>query len=83
VAKQERLYTSEEGAYATRLSLSSFRTKVSKLGIKGKRQGQKVFYTKAQLQDIYDGVSSTKKPVAKKAKAPKKVAKKTVRKAKR
>ena len=76
MSKQERLYTSEEGAYATRLGLSSFRTKVSKLGIRGKRQGQKVFYTKAQLQDIYDGVSSGKKPVARKAKAPKKIAKK-------
>jgi len=60
LAKQERLYSTEEGAYATRLALSSFRTKVSKLGIKGQRQGQKVFYTKKQLEDVYDGVPSKK-----------------------
>ena len=82
MAKDEQLFDAEKGAYATRLSLSSFRTKVSKLGIKGKRQGRKVFYTKAQLQDIYDGVSSAKKSVAKKTGAPEKVSKKTVKKAK-
>jgi hypothetical protein len=61
LAKEERFYSSSEGAYATRVSLATFRTKVSKLGIKGKRQGQKVFYTKQQLQNIYDGVPAAKK----------------------
>lgn len=83
VAKQERLYSSTEGAYAVRVSLATFRTKVSKLGIKGKREGQKVYYTKAQLQDIYDGVSSAKKPEAKRTKAEKKVARKMVKRAKK
>lgn len=71
MAKQERLYSAAEGAYATRLSLSSFRTKVSKLGIKGKRQGQKVFYTKQMLQDIYDGVPASK-PIKRKTTAKRK-----------
>lgn len=60
MAKQERLYTSEEAAYATRLTLFSFRTKVSKLGIKGLKQGLKVFYTRKQLEDVYNGIPSKK-----------------------
>jgi hypothetical protein len=61
VAKSERLYSAEEGAFATRLTLSSFRTKVSKLGIKGLKHAgndKKVYFTRAQLQDIYDNKSS-------------------------
>ncbi len=58
--KQERLYSAEEGAYATRLALSSFRTKVSKLGIKGQRQAVKVFYTRKQLEDVLKGISAKK-----------------------
>lgn len=54
MAKEERLYSSKDAAYATRLTLASFRTKVSNLGIRGTRKGAGVFYTKAQLQDIYD-----------------------------
>jgi hypothetical protein len=73
VPNQERLYSATEGAYATRLSLSSFRTKVSKLGVKGQRQGQKVFYTKQMLQDIYDGVPAGK-PTKRKAGAKRKKA---------
>jgi len=71
VAKADRLYTSEEGAYMTRLTINSFRVKVSKLGIKGTKEGVKVFYTKAQLQDIYDNKPSkvVKASPAKKAKA--------------
>lgn len=34
--EEERLYTSKEGAHMTRLTINSFRVKVSKLGIKGK-----------------------------------------------
>ena len=54
--KQERLYTSEEGAYMTRLTINSFRVKVSKLGIKGTKQGVKVFYTRKMLEDVYNGI---------------------------
>ena len=53
--KTERLYSAEEAAYMTRLALSSFRTKVSKLGIKGARKGQKVFYTRKQVENVYYG----------------------------
>jgi len=60
MAKQERLYTSEQAAYATRLTLFSFRTKVSKLGIKGLKKGRKVYYTRKQLEDIYKGISNKK-----------------------
>jgi hypothetical protein len=67
LARKERLYSTEEGAYATRLTLSSFRTKVSKLGVKGQRQGQKVFYTKKQLEDVYNGVPSKKAKTAKRS----------------
>jgi hypothetical protein len=57
----------------TRLTLSSFRTKVSKLGIKGTKQGVKVFYTRRQLEAIYK--SSVAKPVKKAVKAKKRVKK--------
>ena len=59
MADQERLYSADEGAYATRLTLSSFRVKVSKLGIKGQKQGVKVFYTRKQLEDVYNGIPAT------------------------
>jgi hypothetical protein len=52
----ENLFTAEQGAFMTRLTLSSFRTKVSKLGIKGRRQGVKVFYTRKMLEDVYNGI---------------------------
>jgi hypothetical protein len=55
VSKDERLFTAEQGAYMTRLTLSSFRTKVSKLGVKGSKQGVKVFYSRKQLEAIYSG----------------------------
>lgn len=54
--KEDRLFTAEQGAFMTRLTMSSFRTKVSKLGIKGQRQGQKVFYTRKMLEDVYNGI---------------------------
>jgi hypothetical protein len=81
---KERLYSAIEGAHMTRLTMSSFRTKVSKLGIKGRRDGTKVYYTRAQLQDIYDGKVSTKVRAlpAKKAKAKKATARRIERKAK-
>jgi len=60
IMAKERLYSAIEGAHMTRLTMSSFRTKVSKLGIKGQRDGTKVYYTRAQLQDVYDGKPSKK-----------------------
>lgn len=59
-AKQERLYSAQEAASAMRLTLPSFRTKVSKLGIKGTKQGVKVFYTRKQLEDVHKGVPAKK-----------------------
>ena len=84
MAKEERLYNAVEGAFMTRTTLSTFRTKVSNLGIKGRRDGTKVFYTKAQLQDIYDGKASKKVKAlpTKRAKAKKATARRTERKAK-
>jgi hypothetical protein len=79
---KERLYSAEDGAHMTRLTMSSFRTKVSKLGVKGQRYGTKVYYTRAQLQDIYDGKASKKVKAlpAKKAKAKKATARRVERK---
>ena len=78
----ERLYSATEGAHMTRLTMSSFRTKVSKLGIKGQRDGTKVYYTRAQLQDTYDGKASKKVKAlpAKKAKAKQAAARKAEKK---
>lgn len=52
----DRLFTAEQGAYMTGLKLSSFRTKVSNLGIKGTKQGHIVFYTQKQLEDVHSGI---------------------------
>ncbi len=48
----------------TRMALASFRTRVSKLKIKGKRVGVKVLYTRAQLEAIYAGVPARETTVA-------------------
>jgi hypothetical protein len=72
VANQQRLYSSEEGAYMTRLTIGSFRVKVSKLGIRGTKQGSKVFYTRKQLEAIYEGsVAKIEKAVKAKEKVKK------------
>jgi hypothetical protein len=63
--KQERLFTAEQSAFMTRLTISSFRTKVSRLGIKGQRQGLKVFYTRKQLEDVLKGIPAKKGNIAK------------------
>jgi hypothetical protein len=68
MAKEERLYSAKEGAYMTRLALSTFRGKVSKLGIKGTKKGVEVFYTRKQLETIHAGVSAKKKVSKKVAK---------------
>jgi hypothetical protein len=83
MAKQERLYSATEGAYATRLTITTFRRKVSRLGIKGTRKGVNAYYTKAQLQDIFDNKPSKvmKALPARKAKAKKAAERRTARKA--
>ena len=55
MSKEEKLFTAEQGAYMTRMVLSSFRTKVSKLRIEGTKQGRNVFYTITQLEAIHKG----------------------------
>jgi hypothetical protein len=60
MANTERLYDTKEAAFATRLTINSFRVKAFKLGIKGQRQGVKVYFTRAQLQDVYDNKPSRK-----------------------
>jgi hypothetical protein len=84
MAKQERLYTAIEGAFMTRTTLDIFRDRVSKLGIKGRRDGAKVFYTRAQLEDIYNAKASRKVKAlpAKKARAKRATARRVARKAK-
>jgi hypothetical protein len=73
----QKLFTAEQGAFMTRLTLSSFRTKVNKLGIKGTKQGVKVFYTRKQLEAIYKGsVAKPVKNAVKTKKSVKKVSKK-------
>jgi hypothetical protein len=67
----KELFDVEKAAYMTRLTVSSFRVKVSRLGIKGVKQGVKVFYTRKQLEDVYKGIShkavkKTTKKVSKK-----------------
>jgi hypothetical protein len=90
MAKSERLYSVEEAAFATRLTIASFRVKVSKLGIKGVNKpdnARKVYYTRSQLQDIYDNKAAKttkliKALAVKNAKAKKATAQRTERKQK-
>ena len=79
---KERLYDAKQAAFMARITLNTFRTKVSKLGIKGQRDGIKMYYTRAQVQDVYDGRESKKEKAlpAKKAKAKKATARRIERK---
>jgi hypothetical protein len=81
--KQERLFSEAEGAFMTRTTFATFRTKASTLGIKGRRDGNKVYYTRAQLEDIYNGKASRKVRAlpAKKTKAKRATARRVERKA--
>jgi hypothetical protein len=57
MAKDERLYSAEEAAFATRLTLPAFKARVAKLGIKAVSKpdnARKDYYTKSQLQEIHD-----------------------------
>jgi hypothetical protein len=52
------MYTAVEASYMTRMTLSSFRVKVSRLKIKpASKDGRKVLYTRSQVQAVYDGNS--------------------------
>jgi hypothetical protein len=55
---KEKLYTTVQGAHMTRLTLSAFRSKASRLMIKGQRQGRQVYYTQTQLEGVYYGIPS-------------------------
>jgi hypothetical protein len=85
MAEKNRLYSVEEGAYMTRLTMSSFRTRLIKLGIKGQKDGAKTYFTRAQLQDLYDGKASKmlKALLPRRAKAKKANARRFARKEKR
>ena len=48
----ERVITAEQGAYMVGLTLSAFRTKVSRLRIKGKKDGRKVFYILSEIVKV-------------------------------
>jgi hypothetical protein len=66
---KEKLFNAKDGAFMTRMALATFRTRVSILRIKGRRQGQKVFYTRSQLDDIYTVISAKKGKTVKAKKA--------------
>ena len=73
---REKLYTAEQGATMTRLTLSSFRSKASRLLIKGRREGRQVYYTGKQLEDVYHGIPSK---LGKEFKAKKRARRKTIK----
>jgi len=52
-----QVFDAKQAAYATRLTLGSFYVKSCRLGIKGKREGRKVFFTRQQVMDIFKGIS--------------------------
>jgi hypothetical protein len=62
---QETVRTAHQGAYMVGLTLSAFRTKVSRLGIKGKKDGRNVFYTLAEIAKI-----NKQNPAQKRTKVP-------------
>jgi len=55
---KEKLYSAKQGAHMTSLTLSSFRSKTSRLMIKGQREGRQVYYTRRQLENVYYGIPS-------------------------
>ena len=73
---KEKLYTVKQGAHMTHLTLSSFRSKASRLMIKGQRQGRQVYYTRRQLEDVYYGIPSK---LVKASKAKKRARTKTIK----
>jgi hypothetical protein len=55
--EQRKIFDCKQAAFATRMTLGSFYVKVNRLGIKGKRTGRTVTYTRKQVLDIFNGVS--------------------------
>ncbi|MGA2975937.1 MAG: hypothetical protein ABSF77_11570 [Spirochaetia bacterium] len=68
MARPAKLFSARDGAYMCRLELSTFRSKVSILGIKGTKKGRSVFYTRQQLEDVHSGISAKKGKATKKTK---------------
>lgn len=54
----ERVITAEQGAHMVGLTLSSFRSKVSRLGIEGKKDGRNVFYTLAEIVKVSKSIKT-------------------------
>lgn len=75
MAKPVKLFSANDGAYMTRLTLQSFRNKVGRLGIKGTRKGKSVFYTRQQLEAVHGGISAKKGKTVKPKKRAKKASK--------
>jgi hypothetical protein len=59
----ERVITAQQGAHMVGLTLSSFRTKVSRLGVKGKKDGRNVFYTLGEIVRVKKGIKARGKSV--------------------
>ena len=57
----ERVITAEQGAHMVGLTLASFRSKVSRLGIKGMRDGRNVFYTLGEITKVQQGTKTQRK----------------------
>ena len=54
----ERVITAEQGAHMVGLTLASFRNKVCRLGIKGRKDGRNVFYTFGEIVRVKQGSKS-------------------------
>ena len=61
MAEIDELFTAEQGASLTGLSISSFREKLKQFGIKGLRQGKRQYYSLDQLDEVAKAISMEKK----------------------
>jgi hypothetical protein len=61
----ERVITAAQGANMVGLTLSSFRNRVSRLGIKGKKDGRNVFYTLGEIVRVKKGIKTRSEPAKK------------------
>jgi hypothetical protein len=57
VGETDELYTADQCATLTGLSVSGFREKVRLFGIKGLRQGKRLYYSQDQLDDVKKGIT--------------------------
>lgn len=65
MAKEDNLIAAEQGATETGLTLSGFRAKVKQFGIRGLRQGKRLYYSQGQLDDVARAISMEKKEAEK------------------